>query len=114
MCQNLGRTSNFLANVVENQAQNNKLSSWTILLACNNANVIDKNKWFLDNRCSNQMCGKKELFSEFDKFVKGEVKFRNNTVLLVFVKGKIPIRLKNGSNNFILMYFMFLGQIIIC
>ena len=79
---------NFQANVVDNQVQDNNKKSETLLLAYNAVDVVDKNKWYLDTRCSNHMSNKKELFVEFDKSVHGEVKFGNNTVLPVIGKGK--------------------------
>ena len=50
---------------------------------------------------NNHISGKKELFFEIDESVDGEIKFGNNIILLVFVREKIPISLKNGSTNFI-------------
>ncbi|RDX80501.1 hypothetical protein CR513_38941, partial [Mucuna pruriens] len=51
--------------------------------------------------CSNHMCGKKELFSSLNEMVKSTVKFGNNTNILILGKGRIAIKLKDGSQNFI-------------
>ena len=37
---------------------------------------------------SNHMSGKRELFAKFDEFIRGKIKFGNNTLLLVFGKKK--------------------------
>ena len=47
------------------------------------------------------MCGKKELFSSLDEFVKSLVKFGNNAYIPILGIGQISIRLKDGSQNFI-------------
>ena len=45
------------------------------------------------------MCGKKELFSSLDESVKSSVRFGNNTDIPILGKGRISIRLKDGSHN---------------
>lgn len=47
------------------------------------------------------MCGKKEMFSELDESFVSEEKFGNDTKVPVMGKGKISIKLKDGSINFI-------------
>ena len=70
-------------------------------MACSVAEENHKNKWFLDTGCSNHMCGKKEMFSELDESFVSEEKFGNDTKVPVMGKGKISIKLKDGSINFI-------------
>ncbi|XP_058767121.1 uncharacterized protein LOC131640748 [Vicia villosa] len=57
--------------------------------------------WYLDTGCSNHMCGKKELFSSLNETVKSTVKFGNNSNIPILGKGRIAIRLKDGTQNFI-------------
>ncbi|KAI9185791.1 hypothetical protein LWI28_010684 [Acer negundo] len=92
-CKSNGR--NFQANVAEDGDY-----SKTLLLACNVA--VDDGKYFLDTGCSNNMCGRKEMFSELDETFASEVKFRNNSKVPVMGKGKISISLNDGSKNTIL------------
>jgi len=51
--------------------------------------------WFLDSGCSNHMCGKRELFSQFDNNFREQVKLGNNTSLNVQGKGNIRMEI-NG------------------
>jgi hypothetical protein len=44
---------------------------------------------FLDSGCSNHMCGKRELFSQFDNNFIEKVKLNNNTSLIVQGKDNI-------------------------
>ncbi|KAK0583215.1 hypothetical protein LWI29_034678 [Acer saccharum] len=91
-CKSNGR--NFQANVAEDGDY-----SETLLLACNVAVDDAKYKWFLDTGYSNHMCGRKEMFSKLDETFTSEVKFGNNSNVLVMGKGKISISLKDGSKN---------------
>jgi transposase InsO family protein len=45
--------------------------------------------WFLDSGCSNHMCGKRELFSDFDDTFRETVKLGDNSTMLVTGKGNI-------------------------
>ncbi|RDX98766.1 hypothetical protein CR513_18269, partial [Mucuna pruriens] len=91
------------ANIAENQYQHTSESSdnpQTLLLAADNF-AGDGDIWYLDTGCSNHMCGKKELFSSLNETVKSTVKFGNNTNIPILGKGRIAIKLKDGSQNFI-------------
>ncbi|RDX73099.1 hypothetical protein CR513_47338, partial [Mucuna pruriens] len=91
------------ANIAENQYQHTSESSdnpQTLLLATDNF-AGDGDIWYLDTGCSNHMCGKKELFSSLNETVKSTVKFGNNTNIPILGKGRIAIKLKDGSQNFI-------------
>ena len=47
------------------------------------------------------MCGKKELFSSLDEYVKSSVKFGNNANIPILGKGQISIKLKDDFQKFI-------------
>ena len=65
------------------------------------------NRWYLDTRCNNHMCGKREFFSHLDEFVGREVKFRNKSKTSVMSKGDISFQSKDGTNVTISnVYFM--------
>ncbi|XP_026396288.1 uncharacterized protein LOC113290919 [Papaver somniferum] len=73
----------------------------TLLLACSVYEEEELDKWYLDTGCSNHMCGKKEQFHQLDESVRGDVSFGNKTKVQIMGKGKILIRLKNGSHGYI-------------
>ena len=52
-----------------------------MVLACNvtTSNVDCQDVWYLDIGCSNHMCEKKELFSQLDELICGEVNFGNKS-----------------------------------
>ena len=54
-----------------------------------------------DSFGKDHMCGEKELFSSLDETVKSTVKFGNNSNIPILGKGRVAIRLKDGSQNFI-------------
>jgi hypothetical protein len=60
---------------------------------CQNANR--ESVWFLDSRCSNHMCGKKEIFFDLDTKFRESVKLGNNSSMAVMGKGNIRL-LVNG------------------
>ncbi|XP_021820433.1 uncharacterized protein LOC110762138 [Prunus avium] len=51
--------------------------------------------WFLDSGCSNHMCGKKEMFTDFDDTFRKSVKLGNNSSLAVLGKGNVRMEV-NG------------------
>lgn len=53
--------------------------------------------WFLNSRCNNHICGKKELFSYLDKNSKETLKLGNNTSMDVKGKGNIIFHLNRIS-----------------
>ena len=71
----------------------------------NNTYAEDENTWHLDSGCSDDMCGKKELVSSLDEFVKSSMKFGNNTGILILGKCRISIRLKDSSHSSIFDVF---------
>ncbi|KAK2993694.1 hypothetical protein RJ640_027046 [Escallonia rubra] len=60
-----------------------------------------KNVWYLDTGASNHMCGRKELFTDLDETIKGEVTFGDSSKIPMKGKGKLMITLKNGDRKFI-------------
>ena len=61
----------------------------------------NENQWLLDTGCSNHLSGNKELFSDLDENFHATVKLGDDSKLEVLGKGKIAIRLKDGSLNYI-------------
>jgi hypothetical protein len=54
-----------------------------------------KHIWFLDSRCSNHMCGQRDIFSHFDSSFRESVKMGNDSSLDVQGKGWIRMEV-NG------------------
>ncbi|KAM1393926.1 hypothetical protein ACFX2F_030030 [Malus domestica] len=57
-----------------------------LLMAYVDAPEVKEDIWFLDSGCSNHMCGKRELFFDFDESFKESVKLGNNTSMTVLGK----------------------------
>ncbi|KAI5422236.1 hypothetical protein KIW84_045631 [Lathyrus oleraceus] len=55
--------------------------------------------WYLDNGCSNHMCGEKEAFSDLDESFRSSVKFGDNSKISVMGKGKVTIQTKGNSTH---------------
>lgn len=64
--------------------------------------------WFLDSGCSNHMCGKRELFSQFDNNFREKVKLGNDMSLTVQGKGNIRMEI-NGIMQVIIKVFFVLA-----
>ncbi|TYH94677.1 hypothetical protein ES332_A12G056500v1 [Gossypium tomentosum] len=60
-----------------------------------------KNIWYLDNYTNNHMCSRKDLFSELDENIHGQVTFGDESHAMVEGKGKVTITQKNGEKKFI-------------
>ena len=59
-----------------------------LLMTCIDVNKeADEITWFLDSGCSNHMCGKRELFSQFDDTFQKSINLGNNSILCVMGKG---------------------------
>lgn len=63
----------------------------------------------LDTGCSNHLSKNKDLFSDLDENFHATVKLGDNSKLEVLGKGKVAIRLKDGSLNYITDVFYALG-----
>ncbi|XP_028061494.1 uncharacterized protein LOC114264962 [Camellia sinensis] len=59
------------------------------------------NVWYLDSGANNHMCGKRELFIEFDETVQAQVSFGDSSKTPVKGRGNILIKLKNGDHDYI-------------
>ena len=60
---------------------------------------LDKNEehvWYLDSRASNHMCGHRDLFSDLDETIQGQVTFGDTSKVPVEGKGNISIKLKKA------------------
>ena len=58
-----------------------------------------KNMWYLDTGCSNHMCGDKRAFSTLDESYRDNVKFGNNTKVLMIGKGQVIIHTKGNATQ---------------
>ena len=58
-----------------------------------------KNVWYLDSGANNHINDHKDLFTELDVTVSGEVTFDDSSKIPVKGKGTITIVLKNGEKN---------------
>jgi hypothetical protein len=63
--------------------------------------------WFLDSGCSNHICGRKDIFFDFDCNFKESVKMGNNSSLSVHGRGRIRIEV-NGIYHVITDVFFVL------
>ncbi|KAL3498468.1 hypothetical protein ACH5RR_041200 [Cinchona calisaya] len=94
---NKNRDGEVHANVAENNSDKQEI----VLFSSSGTKENKKNEWFIEFDYSNDMCGKKELFSDLDESLKSYMKFGNNEKVFVLRKGKIGITLKDGTSNFI-------------
>lgn len=75
------------------------------MLASYTAINKDDSWWLLYTWCNNHLSGKKNMFSKLDESFCTSVKIGDNTRILVYGKGKINIKLKDGSLNYISKVF---------
>lgn len=63
----------------------------SIFLTYKESEKSRKNIWYLDNCASNHMRGRKDLFSELDENIHGQVTFRDESHATVKGKCKVTI-----------------------
>ncbi|KAG9454468.1 hypothetical protein H6P81_007372 [Aristolochia fimbriata] len=73
----------------------------SVLLTYNGDEEKKKSIWYIDTGASHHMSGYKELFTELDDSVQGEVRFENSSTLQVKGKGRIMIQTKKGDHRYI-------------
>ena len=61
----------------------------------------DQCTWFLDSGASNHMTGSRQLFTELDEKVQGDISFGDLSKVPVQGRGNIVIKRKNGDHAFI-------------
>ncbi|KAL4201577.1 hypothetical protein AMTRI_Chr02g259320 [Amborella trichopoda] len=86
------------ANFVEKK---NDEEERTLLLGYNDKNDNQMDTWYLHTGASNHMCGRKELFVELNELSHGHVTFVDLSKRPLRGKGKILIKMNNGSHQFI-------------
>ncbi|KAG9454135.1 hypothetical protein H6P81_007039 [Aristolochia fimbriata] len=73
----------------------------SVLLTYNGDERKKKSIWYIDTGASHHMSGYKELFTELDESVQGEVRLGNSSTLQVKGKGRIIIQTKKGDHRYI-------------
>ena len=58
-------------------------------------------RWILDSGCSNHLSGNKDAFLELDESFRSSIKLGDDHTIPVLGKGRIAIKLNNGSSNYI-------------
>ncbi|KAI9180068.1 hypothetical protein LWI28_000828 [Acer negundo] len=66
-----------------------------------NSTYQNQDVWFLDSRASNHMTGRKDLFTELNKKVQGEISFDDLSKISVQGRRDVMIKQKNGDHAFI-------------
>ena len=61
----------------------------------------EEHVWYLDSGASNHICGHRDLFSDLDETIQGQVIFGDTSKVPVKGKGNISIKLKNDDNSYI-------------
>jgi hypothetical protein len=90
--------ANFIA---KEEVENND-----VVLLANKENGPEKeNVWYLDTGASNHMCGYKHMFTELKEVANGHISFSDASKVRVEGEGNILIKLKDGTQKFILSVY---------
>ncbi|XP_062113573.1 uncharacterized protein LOC133824638 [Humulus lupulus] len=71
----------------------------SLLMVCHVKDETQQNMWYLDNGCSNHMCGDKKAFYELDELFRTTIKFGDNSTIYVMGKGRVTIQTKENSTH---------------
>jgi len=71
------------------------------MLMAHNSTYQNQDVWFLDSGASNHMTGRKDVFTELDEKVHGEISFGDLSKISVQGRGDVMIKQKNGDHAFI-------------
>ena len=65
------------------------------------SSVCHSNEWVLDSTCTFHMCPKKEWFYNLEESELGSVIMRNDQTYEILGKGKIKLKLHDGTIHFL-------------
>ncbi|KAL5816417.1 hypothetical protein ACOSQ3_024795 [Xanthoceras sorbifolium] len=88
-------------NESSNFAEKEQVGGESLMLMAHNSTYQNQNVWFLDSGASNHMTGRKDLFTELDEKVHGEISFGDLSKIPVQGRGDVMIKQKNGDHAFI-------------
>ncbi|KAL5799218.1 hypothetical protein ACOSQ4_032102 [Xanthoceras sorbifolium] len=88
-------------NESSNFAEKEQVGGESLMLMAHNSTYQNQNVWFLDSGASNHMTGRKDLFTELDEKVHGEISFGDLSKISVQGRGDVMIKQKNGDHAFI-------------
>ncbi|KAL5757116.1 hypothetical protein ACOSQ2_021862 [Xanthoceras sorbifolium] len=84
-----------------NFTEKEQVGGESLMLMAHNSTYQNQNVWFLDSGASNHMTGRKDLFTELDEKVHGEISFGDLSKIPVQGRGDVMIKQKNGDHAFI-------------
>ncbi|KAI9156917.1 hypothetical protein LWI28_014078 [Acer negundo] len=88
-------------NESSNFAEKEQVEGESLMLMAHNSTYQNQDVWFLDSGASNHMTGRKDLFTELDEKVHGEISFGDLSKISVQGRGDVMIKQKNGDHAFI-------------
>ncbi|KAI9176592.1 hypothetical protein LWI28_004728 [Acer negundo] len=88
-------------NESSNFAEKEQVEGESLMLMAHNSTYQNQDVWFLDSGASNHMTGRKDLFTELDEKVNGEISFGDLSKISVQGRGDVMIKQKNGDHAFI-------------
>ena len=89
----VGETSNY--------ADKDPVAEDSLSLMAHSSNREDHGIWYLDSGASNHMAGTRQLFTDLDENIKGEISFGDLSKVPVKGRGDIVLKRKNGDHAFI-------------